>query len=446
MSDYEQAVFISYARDGTQEDIVNQIDQSLQKRELKLIREKRDLGYRGSIKKFMERIGRGNCVIVVISDKYLRDSNSMFELVEIAEGKQFHDRIFPIVLGDAEIYDPVKRLAYVKHWEAKKAELVAAMKDVDLANLQGIREDVDLYDRIRDKVSGLTSILTDMNTLKPETHQDSNFSILCDAILKRMNEAKFASSSTRTSEVRVNVRAKNTKNSEKPRTISVATSSSDELGTIHLKKLKDLETHQSSLRKYVEGYLLLSERWDECGTAKSILLEKGINKIKARDPLDLRDLGEIRSSLSSASMNKILPSELLSADLQINADRFSQEMNSAKQEAEKLVKMFKTASPTKMEKMDLALHEALFHLDNSISTIKHLLEICSTNVRTEIVHIEGLINDIVHSQKAQELPTAAEYSTTIDRDRISTIDRDRTLQGAGVSGRSRFVSMEGNAT
>ena len=277
-------------------------------------------------------------------------------------------------------------------------------------------------------------------------HRDADFTQIYDAIVERMEEAKSASSSTRTSEVRENLRAQNTESSEKPRTLSVTASPSDELGTIHLRKLKDLETHQSSLRNYVEGYLLLSERWDECSTAKSILLENGINKIKARDPLDLRDLGAIRSSLSSASMNKVLPSGLLSDDLQISADRFGQEMQSAKQEVEKLVKLFKTASPTKMEKMDLALHEALFHLDNSISTIRHLIEICGTNVRTEIGHIEGLISEIVHSQKAQQLPTAAEYSATTDRDRTSSSDRNRTLQGAGVIGRSSFQQMERNAT
>ena len=449
MSDYEQAVFISYAwgkKDDDHEAIVNQLDNSFQKRRIKMIRDKRDLGYKGSISQFMERIGQGNCVIVVISDKYLRSQNCMFELVEIADGKQFYDRIFPIVLADADIYDPVKRLGYVKHWEAKRAELAAAIKDVDPANLQGIREEMDLYDRIRDKISGLTSILKDMNALTPEMHRDADFTQIYDAIEEKMKAAKSASSSTRTSEVRENVRAQHTENSEQSRTISVAASVSDELGTIHLRKLRDLETHQSSLRTYVEGYLLLSERWDQCGTAKSILLEKGINKIKAKDPLDLRDLGEIRSSLSSASMSKVLSAELLSDDLQINADRFAQEMHSAQQEVEKLVKIFKTASPTKMEKMELSLHEALFHLDNSISAIKHLIEVCGTNVRTEIGHIEGLINEIVHSQQSQKLPSAAEYSATINRDRTSIGERNRTVQGAGAVGRSSVQQMESNAT
>lgn len=189
MEEHEQAVFISYAWGGESEEIVNQIDQALQQRGLKIIRDKRDLGYKGSISAFMERIGLGNCVIVVISDKYLRSPNCMFELVEIAEGKQFHHRIFPIVLSNAEIYDPVRRLEYVKHWELKRGELAQAMKEVDPANLQGIREDMDLYDRIRDKVSGLASILKDMNTLTPEMHRDSDFDEIYTEIEARMSGA-----------------------------------------------------------------------------------------------------------------------------------------------------------------------------------------------------------------------------------------------------------------
>jgi hypothetical protein len=200
MQGYEQAVFISYAWGGEREETVTKIDEALQKRGIKIIRDKRDLGYKGSISGFMERIGQGNCVVVVISDKYLRSPNCMFELVEIAENKQFHDRIFPIVLADANIYDPIKRIDYVSHWEGKRAELATAMKTLDPANLQGIREDMDLYDRIRDKVSGLTSILKDMNTLTPEMHQDSNFSVLFDAIEKRMKEGP-AVSATETAKV-----------------------------------------------------------------------------------------------------------------------------------------------------------------------------------------------------------------------------------------------------
>ena len=189
MPDYEQTIFISYAWGGEREEIVNQIDQALQARGIMIIRDKRNLGYKGSINEFMERIGRGNCIIVVISDKYLRSPNCMFELVEIAEGKQFHDRIFPVVLADANIYDPIKRIEYVKYWEVKRAELADAMRTLDPANLQGIRDDMDLYDRIRDEISGLTSTLKDMNTLTPDIHRDADFAQLYEALMQRMQAA-----------------------------------------------------------------------------------------------------------------------------------------------------------------------------------------------------------------------------------------------------------------
>jgi len=187
MQEYEQAVFISYAWGGEREEVVGQIDEALQKRGITIIRDKRDLGYKGSIRAFMERIGQGNCVILVISDKYLRSANCMFELVEIAENRQFADRIYPVVLPDARIYDPVERLDYVAHWDHEKAKLNEKMRSLpDQSNLQGIREDLDNYDRFRDEISRLTSTLKDMNTLTPEMHRGSNFSELFDAIQARL--------------------------------------------------------------------------------------------------------------------------------------------------------------------------------------------------------------------------------------------------------------------
>lgn len=53
MTDYEQAVFISYAwGEETQEreSIVNQLGKSLQKRGVKITRDKSDLGYKGMIR------------------------------------------------------------------------------------------------------------------------------------------------------------------------------------------------------------------------------------------------------------------------------------------------------------------------------------------------------------------------------------------------------------
>ena len=193
MSDYENAVFISYAWGGESEKIANQIDQALQARGIRIVRDKRDLGYKGMIRSFMERIGQGNAVVAVISDKYLRSKNCMYELVEIADNKEFLDRIFPIVLPDALIYDAGDRLDYVEYWQEQKNKLNKRYKKLqDFSNLQGIHEELDDYDRFRSRISELTSILKDMNTLTPDMHRDSDFSELYNAIEKRIKEGPIA--------------------------------------------------------------------------------------------------------------------------------------------------------------------------------------------------------------------------------------------------------------
>jgi hypothetical protein len=184
---YENKVFISYAWGGERKDLVNQIDESLQKRGLKLIRDKRELRYKGSIKEFMERIGHGDCVVIVISDKYLRSPNCMFELIEVAENKQFRNRVFPIVLAEANIYDAKVRVNYLKYWEIKVKELEKEMRSIRLAHQEGIYEELNLYVRIRDRFAEIVYAIKDMNTLTLEMHQHSDFKELYDAIEKQIS-------------------------------------------------------------------------------------------------------------------------------------------------------------------------------------------------------------------------------------------------------------------
>lgn len=182
MSEDVREVFISYAWGGDSEGFVNRLDQALDQKGIAIIRDKRDLGYKGLIKEFMERIGQGKCVIAVISDKYLKSPNCMFELVQVSKNGEFYSRIFPIILADANIYDPAKRVKYIKHWEDKKKELDEAIKEVGSEYLQGIREEIDQYTEIRNTIAGLTSILKNMNTLTPDIHNQSDFDSLFKSI------------------------------------------------------------------------------------------------------------------------------------------------------------------------------------------------------------------------------------------------------------------------
>jgi hypothetical protein len=135
----------------------------------------------------MERIGRGKCVIAVISDKYLKSPNCMFELVQVAKNGELYDRIFPVVLADAQIYKPVARIKYIQHWENEIKELDEAMRGVGAANLQGFREEIDQYTEIRNTIAELTNLLKDMNTLTPDIHSQSEFEELIKAIEIRLD-------------------------------------------------------------------------------------------------------------------------------------------------------------------------------------------------------------------------------------------------------------------
>jgi hypothetical protein len=112
----------------------------------------------------------------------------MFEIVQVLESGEFYNRVFPILLPDAQIYDPVQRLKYIRYWEEKKRELNEEMKGVGAEYLQGIREAIDRYTCFRNTIAQLTDNLSNMNTLTSELHLESNFEVLLNEINSRLSE------------------------------------------------------------------------------------------------------------------------------------------------------------------------------------------------------------------------------------------------------------------
>jgi internalin A len=168
-------IFVSYRWGGDSEALVDEIQRWMTERGVLITRDKSEIGYRDSIQQFMQRIGTGKYVIVILGKAYLESRNCMYELTQIAGRPEFARRVYPIVMPDAEIFDPIARLRYIKHWEDKRAELGAAMKEVGPEHLEGIRDDIDLYEDIRNTIGRITSVLADMNTLTPAMHRGTDF-------------------------------------------------------------------------------------------------------------------------------------------------------------------------------------------------------------------------------------------------------------------------------
>lgn len=95
--------------------------------------DRNQLGNGDQISEFMKRIGRGDCVLVILSEKYLRSPYCMTELyyiyqTSLGEKDQFLRRIIPVVLPDARIDDWESRADHSQYWEEEYEAMERRLK------------------------------------------------------------------------------------------------------------------------------------------------------------------------------------------------------------------------------------------------------------------------------------------------------------------------------
>lgn len=123
----KSTAYISYAwkddQNAAREDFVDYLYDELTGREgVKIFRDRNVLTIQDSIESFMNRIGRGKAVIIVVSDKYLKSEYCMYEAWQIYKNDNFNDRVFIAVLPDADLSDDGIQ-AYISHWIKRKESL-----------------------------------------------------------------------------------------------------------------------------------------------------------------------------------------------------------------------------------------------------------------------------------------------------------------------------------
>ncbi len=193
----QQQVFISYAWGGESEKVVDEIEAAFTSKGIRLVRDKTDLGFKGLIREFMMQIGHGNLVVLIISDKYLKSKNCMFELLEVEKKGEFYNRIFPIVLPDADIYDSLGIINYLKYWDQKTKELNTSVKELDnLADTRKVQEDINLYTDIRGAIDKLAGKLSNMNTLTVEIMRAKYFQPLVEKLQEKSEKGNGESQKT----------------------------------------------------------------------------------------------------------------------------------------------------------------------------------------------------------------------------------------------------------
>lgn len=179
----DSKIYLSYAWGGESEKIADTIYKKLIEGNYNVVRDKVDLPYKGNIKEFMQKIGKGKYVVTVISDKYLKSEKCMYEMLEIKKIGDAYNRIFPVVLTDAKISDEIDRIDYLNYWDDKVKALKEKVETLrDPVGKVRVYEKINQYADISRIIDEITDMLRDMNTLTPEMHKDRNFQPLVDAI------------------------------------------------------------------------------------------------------------------------------------------------------------------------------------------------------------------------------------------------------------------------
>lgn len=167
------SIYFSYAwNDATKEDreiIIDDLFAYFKNKNYQVVRDKQDMTYKDSISDFIDEIGKGNLIVVGISDKYLKSTYCMTELNKIyqrsdSDPDEFIQKIFPIQLEGLELNKPSVISAYLSHWEKTETEWEALVKQhTDIGDYYEIFQNVK---QIRTNIADLIAFLSDRLIIK----------------------------------------------------------------------------------------------------------------------------------------------------------------------------------------------------------------------------------------------------------------------------------------
>lgn len=156
-------IFLSYC--WKNEKVADIIDHYFSENKVKIQRDKRDLQYKQSIKEFMQKIRDAEYVIMVISEDYLKSNNCMYEVLEFVKNKDFKDKIIPIILNEANIFDINEKINYLTYWTNKKEDLEKAIKSISPEKSIPIIQEIKEYNNIELGIMDFLSLVSDMNNI-----------------------------------------------------------------------------------------------------------------------------------------------------------------------------------------------------------------------------------------------------------------------------------------
>jgi len=154
-------VFLSYC--WADEKIADEVyDNLIGCTQIRLHRDKLNIGQWESIKEYMQSITQMDYTILLISEAYLKSSNCMYEVLEVMRDRKYKDKIFLAVIYPG-IYDPLIRANFVKHWQDELSKLKDVINGIDAQNLGPLTADLKRLQDIASNIAEFLGMVSDMN-------------------------------------------------------------------------------------------------------------------------------------------------------------------------------------------------------------------------------------------------------------------------------------------
>ena len=185
-------IFLSYCQKDS--DIANYLEEKLQpliEGKATISRDIRDVEYHESFKRFMNSIEKHDYVITLISDRYLKSRNCMYEMLEVVKDSNFSKRLIFIVISEkdrslykseqelpieARVYTASGQAEYSKYWNSEKHKLEKEIEEIGnpVYAISQIKE-MKILEKILLDLSDFLEFIRDNKGLSISEHTEENY-------------------------------------------------------------------------------------------------------------------------------------------------------------------------------------------------------------------------------------------------------------------------------
>lgn len=193
----QKKLFLSYCqKDSCVADLIEKgiLDKV---RGVSISRDIRDVKYKESFSEFMQTIGEHDFVISIVSDKYLKSRNCMYEITETMRDRKYGEKLLYVVISDkdiiyyadqtlkikADIYSISGQTEYLKYWQEEEKQLEQQIDSIAEPLLIGEHvEELKVVKKIQIEIQEFMRFLRDRKGISLQEMIDSDFDDMISVI------------------------------------------------------------------------------------------------------------------------------------------------------------------------------------------------------------------------------------------------------------------------